>query len=180
MQVWPVVLLAVLMTGCSSKDEIATAADVDAAAQQADGASATPHSQTAADAADGAPDAPDAAAGDRARQAEAALTVQRYIGEVLNANRGDSDQYWVGGSAPPQPDDALLRSITDVRNLRVDHDAPIALDKETPPRSLQIPVRIRITTGAELFRYAGYYRVRLNVDGDAWEITSASLQPVLD
>ena len=70
--------------------------------------------------------------------------------------------------------------MTDIRTLRVDNQAAIALDQEDPPRSLEIPVRLRLGTGQGNRILLGWYRMRPRVDGTGWEITSASLQPAID
>lgn len=112
---------------------------------------------------------------------DAASTVHAYLHALLQGEQGDSDSYWTGGHAPPRPDDALLRAIlADIRGLRINNELPIPLDQEQPTQSLEIPVHLRITTDDGPRNLRGWYRVRLRVDAGSWELTSASLQPVLE
>jgi hypothetical protein len=109
----------------------------------------------------------------------AASNLHRYLQLLVQGDRSGSDAFWSGGKPPPQPD-AVLRAMTDIRTLRVDNQAAIALDQEDPPRSLEIPVRLRLGTGQGNRILLGWYRMRPRVDGTGWEITSASLQPAID
>ncbi|WP_225764396.1 hypothetical protein [Stenotrophomonas sp. Marseille-Q4652] len=110
----------------------------------------------------------------------AASNLHRYLQLLVQGDRRGSDAFWSGGKPPPQPDDAVLRAMTDIRTLRVDNQAAIALDQEDPPRSLEIPVRLRLGTSQGNRILLGWYRMRPRVDGTGWEITSASLQPAID
>ena len=67
-----------------------------------------------------------------------------------------------------------------LRSMQIQNDAPRALDRESPPRAFEIPVRLRLDTVDGPARVQGWYRLRAGIDGQGWEITSASLHPVLD
>lgn len=107
--------------------------------------------------------------------------LNRYVLDLLNRNNAGIDAAWA--IAPPdarRADDAALRLLPDVRNLRLDSDTAVPRDQQQPPRLLEVPVRIRATTGERVFRYHGWYRVQPRADGQGWQIQSAQLQPTLD
>ena len=107
--------------------------------------------------------------------------LNRYVLDLLNRNEAGIDAAWA--IAPPdarRADDAALRLLPDVRNLRLDSDPAVPRDQQQPPRLLEVPVRIRASTGEGVFRYHGWYRVQPRADGQGWQIQSAQLQPTLD
>jgi hypothetical protein len=127
----------------------------------------------------------DATAASRARASadaatRAASTLHAYLGALPGSDRSRADAYWAGGKPGTPADDVLLRSLTGLRGMRIENDPPLALDRESPPRAFEIPVRLRLDTEDGLRRAQGAYRLRARVDGQGWEITSASLQPALD
>ncbi|HEY0334377.1 MAG TPA: hypothetical protein VGC74_11805 [Stenotrophomonas sp.] len=106
--------------------------------------------------------------------------MHRYLAALPRGSQGDADTLWTGGRPSPVPDDANLRSVQNLRSLRVENDTPVALDRESPPRAIEVPVRLLVRTDEGNRRFTGWYRLRPRVDGSGWEITSASLQPALD
>jgi hypothetical protein len=108
----------------------------------------------------------------------AVSVVHTYVTTLLN-DPERAGEFWAGGRLPPRPDDAVLHTMSGIRNLRIDNDAGIALDQEDPPQALEIPVRVRISTDSGPVILRGWYRVRPRIGSSEWEITSASLQPVL-
>jgi len=107
--------------------------------------------------------------------------LNRYVMDILNRNQAGIDAAWA--VAPPdarRADDAVLRVLSDVRNLRLDSDPPLPRDPAQPPRLLEVPVRVRAVTAQGQFRYHGWYRVQPRADGQGWQIHSAQLQPTLD
>lgn len=110
-----------------------------------------------------------------------AAMLNRYMLDLLNQNKARSDAAWAYAPADPRhADDAVLRLLPDVRNLRLDSDVALPRDDGQPPRLLEVPVKIRAVTAEGTFRYHGWYRVQPSADGRAWQIQSASLQPTLD
>lgn len=110
-----------------------------------------------------------------------AAMLNRYMLDLLNQNKARSDAAWTYAPADPRhADDAVLRLLPDVRNLRLDSDVAVPRDDGQPPRLLEVPVKIRALTAEGTFRYHGWYRVQPSADGRAWQIQSASLQPTLD
>ncbi len=170
-------LLPLLLGGCSCQPESARTADVPdnrpppqdvseagvAALREAEARNqpARPPSAVAADAVD-----------------EPTL-IRNYVNVLLRPDRSLSDAFWRGGSAGPQPDDQLLRAIPNLRAMRVDTAPPIARDTVQPSRLREVPVRVRAVTTDATFYYDGWYRLEPRADGSGWEITGASLQPVL-
>lgn len=175
MKIQPALLLPLLMIGCSCQrtpDDATSAADTTPATRTPPTPQAEPSAEQLAAAAQRAAHA-------RAL-ADAASTVHAYLGALPNSDRTTSDAFWSGGRPAPRPDDANLREITGgLRSMRVENDRPHALDQEQPPRAVEVPVRLRISTEAGTQRYSGWYRLRAKVGGDGWELTSASLQPEL-
>lgn len=175
-----IVMLATAIAGCSchrSADEEtsnAAASSHVAAATQTPGA-ATTDNTPARPTSDATPE--DAVA--RANFAKASATVQRYLGALPGAARGDADALWSGGRPAPVPDDAALRGIGNIQSMRINNDAPIALDQEQPPRRIEVPVQLIVRTDTGTQRLVGAYRLQPRSGSDDWEIYSATLHPVL-
>lgn len=111
--------------------------------------------------------------------AGAVSVVQRYL-TIWPGDPQEADRLWVGGQAPPVRDDANLRALQGLVSMRVRNDEPIAMDREDPPRAMEVPVHVSVQMPDGNRRFNGWYRVRPRVDGSGWELTSASLQPELD
>jgi hypothetical protein len=110
----------------------------------------------------------------------AASTLHAYLGALPAADRSRADAFWSGGAPGTPADDALLRGIEGLRSMHIQNEAPQALDRESPPRAFEVPVRLRLDTATGPVRVQGWYRLRAKVDGRGWEITSASLDPIVD
>ncbi|WP_237642490.1 hypothetical protein [Stenotrophomonas panacihumi] len=171
-----VMLFALLwLGGCSChRDPEATAIPEpapEAAALPADNDEAAPET-----------DAAPSAAERRARNAafSAAVSVVHAYITALPARTGEADAMWTGGRPSPVPDDANLRSLEGLNSLRIESGEPTALDKNTPPQAVEVPVKLTARMSGGNRHYTGWYRLRPRVDGSGWEITSASLQPTLD
>ncbi len=111
---------------------------------------------------------------------EAAATVHRYLALLQDPDPGRSDGYWSGGKPAPHPDDANLRALQGLRSLRVRNGTPRALDQQSPTQTVEVPVQLVASSDSGTRRFTGWYRLRRRVDGSGWELTAASLQPVLD
>ncbi|WP_146033377.1 hypothetical protein [Stenotrophomonas sp. VV52] len=175
-----VYLLPLLFAGCSCQpDPVAGGAEppppdgaaIAAAAPVADATSQTPAGLSSVVAPTLSAVAPGAL--------DEGTTVRTYIYALLNRDRKAADAYWSGGRTSSRPDDAVLRDIADLRNLRIDTDSPIARDTEQPSRLREVPVRVRAITGTGTFFFQGWYRLQPRPDGSGWEIHGASLQPVV-
>lgn len=170
--------LAIALMGCSRAPADApaspatAAAEADAAAAPAANVAATPLAKHGVDPLFGA-----VAAGSEAP----AHMLNRYMLALLNGNRSGSDAAWTFAPADPRhADDALLRALPDLRSLRLDSEPPLPRDNERPSRLLEVPVRVRASTGQGTFRFHGWYRVQPRADGQGWQIQSAKLEPTLD
>ncbi|MBW8775251.1 MAG: hypothetical protein JF596_09435 [Stenotrophomonas sp.] len=107
--------------------------------------------------------------------------LNRYVAALLNRDRAASDAAWtIPAGDPRHADDAALRQLQDLRTLRLHSDTPIARDDRQPPQLLEVPVQIRAVTANGTFRFGGWYRVQPSSDGNAWQIQSAQLRPMLD
>ncbi|MBO9556676.1 hypothetical protein [Cellulomonas sp.] len=78
----------------------------------------------------------------------AASTLHAYLGALPDPDRSRADAYWSGGGPGTPADDALLRGLTGLRGMRIENDPPHALDRESPPRAFEIPVRLRSGSGS--------------------------------
>jgi hypothetical protein len=172
-----VFLLPLLFAGCSCQpDADEKAAPARPAPIDVSAASAEPTTPAGDGLAAAPPPALSAVAPDAVSET---TTVRNYVIALLGSDRASSDAYWSGGRTGSRPDDAVLRTIPQLRNLRVDTDSPIARDTAQPSRLREVPVRIRATSADGTFNYHGWYRLQPRPDGSGWEIHSASLQPTL-
>ena len=173
-----VFLLPLLFAGCSCQpDPAATQTPAGTAATDPAAASAETTPAQGEGLATIAPPVLSAVAPDAPSET---ITVRNYIYALLGSDRKSSDAFWSGGHTSARPDDAVLRSIPQLRNLRVDTDIPIARDTAQPSRLREVPVRIRAITAEGTFHYTGWYRLQPRPDGSGWEILGASLQPALE
>lgn len=173
-----VLLLPLLFAGCSCQpDADPKAAQAGPAPIDVSSAAAAPTSPAGDSLAAAAPPALSAVAPDAVSET---ATVRNYVIALLGSDRAASDAFWSGGRTGSRPDDAVLRSIPALQNLRVDTDSPIARDTAQPSRLREVPVRIRAMTADGTFNYQGWYRLQPRPDGSGWEIQSASLQPTLN
>ena len=117
---------------------------------------------------------------EKAGYAEAASTLHAYLRVIAAKQWNEADSYWSGGKAPSQPGDTSVRAAQDLRSMRIQNGSPKPLDNESPARSIEIPVTLRVRETTGITEINGWYRLRRKVGGDGWEITSASLQPALD
>lgn len=121
---------------------------------------------------------PNARARDTAMQDAVAL-VHRYLGLVGGRDFDAADALWSGGRLPATPQEADLRTLEPLHALRIRNGTPQALDAGPVPAALEVPVDLRAGVGAGAQRrYSGWYRVRKQVAGDGWEITSARVERV--
>ena len=133
-------------------------------------------STSATDAADALPllaavaaDAPDPGA-----------VVRTYAGHLLRREFDKADASWMIAPPPGRADDAALRSLSDVRDLRISTEPPQARDQQHPAHLIEVPVTVRVITSSGALRYTGWYRLVPDPQRSAWLIQAAHLQPVLD
>ena len=132
-----------------------------------------------------APPAPDAPAADAVADAppgprEAAAILHAYLSLLPGGDHAAADTFWARGDPGRAPGDAALRARSQPDAMRIDTGPPVALDREHPPRAVEVPVRLRLNDAAGAQVLEGHYRMRLRIDGHGWEITSAELHPRLD
>lgn len=111
---------------------------------------------------------------------EAAATLHAYLAVVAGKDWEKADAYWSDGKPLPREDDYAVRGIEDLRSMRINNEAPRPLDRESPSKHVEIPVSLRVSKDTGVYGINGWYRLRRKVDGEGWEIDSASLQPSLD
>ena len=167
------IVIALLLGSCSCHRQ----ADVEAASAPATQAAPT---QDPAGPEVAASKPEDASAKNSANLSQAASTLHAYLAVVAGKDWGKADAYWVGGKAPPRPDDYAVRGIEDLGSMRINNQAPEPLDEESPTRAVEIPVTLRVRGKEGIREISGWYRLRRKVSDDGWEITSASMRPSLD
>lgn len=153
------------------------------AASDAGAATATTGDEDGAASAGAAAEAEAAELRERIRRHDEALyaavaTLQRYLAALGGDDRAKADAYWDGDGPPEDTHEADLRSLEQLRGLRIENGKPKALDSQPVPAALEIPVELR--AGFEdgpMRRYRGWYRLRRSGDG-SWKITSASVDAV--
>lgn len=176
MRAVPLLIATTLLAGCSCQRS-PDAAQVAPAAPATASAAVPTESPAQTEQADSQAQSDEAAS---KRGNVAAPVIHAYL-QALFENNGQADAFWAGGRPSPQPDDAGLRAVLPtMTSLRVHNGKAIALDRESPPQALEIPVDIRLGSDAGNQRFKGWYRVRPRIGADGWEITSASLQPELN
>lgn len=173
-----VLLLPLLLGGCSCQPESARSPEAQQAPQAASAVDTEPASADETASAVVQPTAPVLSAVVEGATDEI-TTVHQYVMALLRPDRAASDAYWTGGSAGSRPDDQVLRAIPDLRSLRVKTSSPIARDSAQPSRLREVPVKVRAMTSDGILNYEGWYRLQPRADESGWEIVGASVQPVL-
>lgn len=165
--------MLMLLGACQRAADAPPAADVAVAGQPADAASAGTSEVGDADAlpllAAVAADAPDPGA-----------VVRAYAGHLLRRDFEKADASWMVAPPPGRADDAALRALRDVRDLRISTEPPQARDQQRPTHLIEVPVRVRVLTATTTLRYSGWYRLVPDPRRSGWLIQAARLQPVLD
>lgn len=174
MDIRPLMLCVLLLPGCSCQRH-ADEAERNTAGNASTADAALPPSSRHDSAEAGSP-RPPPIKGAR----EAVATVHRYIAALRDPDARALDAFWIGGKAPVVPEDAALHRVEGLRAMRIENDRPIALDTNAPVQTVEVPVRITASTHDGRRRFHGWYRLHRKADGSGWEITAASLQPVID
>lgn len=166
--------MLMLLGGCQRAPDVPPAAD--GAVAEPPAAAPTREADSTADGADALPllaavaaDAPDPGA-----------VVRTYAVHLLRREFDKADANWMIAPPPGRADDAALRGLREVRDLKINTDAPVPRDRQQPTHLIEVPVRIRVTTATTTLRYDGWYRLVPDPQRSAWLIQSANLQPVLD
>jgi len=106
--------------------------------------------------------------------------VHGYLGELGSGKQSQADQRWAYRRTPTDQEEAGIRSLPPLQSLKIRNDPPEPLDREAVPDSLRIPVTlVAKLDGGEALQFRGWYRLRRNPVETRWEITGASLSPVL-
>ncbi|QWP76446.1 hypothetical protein J5226_23145 [Lysobacter sp. K5869] len=103
---------------------------------------------------------------------EAVDTLHRYLQRIGAGDTDAAAKFWGYQRAPRGNEEADLRTLKNLRGLRIENEAPEPLDKEAVPELLRIPVELRATLeNGENRRYKGWYRLRRNQVEQRWELT---------
>ena len=170
------------LSGCADRNPsstIPTESDNAPIGSAPAGASTAP-APTAAHPAGG--DTANAAAAQRRRQAMRASidAVHGYLQAVGKGEFEQADAYWAYRRSPSTGEESGLRTLSNLRSLRIDNRPPVALDEDPVPATVEVPVRLVATlSDRQVIRLDGWYRVRRNPVEDRWELYGASLRPVL-
>lgn len=179
-----VILLPLLLAGCSCERH--PAADAPSAAATAASGTAGAEATGSTGAATVAPLAPAPLSAVAAGAEDEGIVVRHYLNALARGDHAAADAFWSGGRTASHADDAVLRQLLSqpepsrVLSLRMDTEVPIARDQAQPSRLREVPVLIRVMTADGPLRYQGGYRLQPRPDASGWEIHGASLQPVLD
>lgn len=170
-------LLPLLMAGCSCHRDPTTAeAEASASAAAREDAATKPP-------APGADGGMAASAGTEAVTPGAlppAQVVRAYVSALPAGDRQRLDRYWLHPPAGRSADDATLRALQNIVTLRVQTDRPVPRDDLRPSRLIEVPVDIRVVTADSRLRFRGWYRVVPDSQGQQWKLHAAQVQPVLD
>ena len=162
--------IALLLWRSCARDETPTASVQDPAAPASIAASDDPSASTAI--------AAQTAASRKQRAMSAAVdTVHRYLTALSSGDRAKADAFWVNDRPPAQSNEADLRTLKEVRAVRIQNRAPKPLDSNPVPEALEVPVELRASAdGISNRQYRGWYRLRsLDPVNGEWEISSASI-----
>jgi hypothetical protein len=171
MRTMMLVVMALLVGGCSCSRKPDPEPAPRATAQEQPAAAANP--------VDSAPASAEAQATEIQAHAmsEAVSTLHSYLAIVAGKDWDKANAYWSGGKPPPREDDYAMRGVEGLRSMRINNEAPKPLDDESPSESIEIPVSLRIRKDSGIYEINGWYRLQRKATDDGWEITSASLQP---
>lgn len=117
----------------------------------------------------------------RAQSISAAVDMLHgYLRELGSGEHQQAGQRWAYQRSPTVNEEAGLRSLAGLQALRIDNGTPKPLDAEAVPAYLEIPVQLRASMdGGEVLRFHGWYRLRHNPVTTKWELTAASIAPVI-
>lgn len=111
---------------------------------------------------------------------DAVDTLHGYLRELGGGQRELAEKRWAYRRSPTVNEESGLRSLTGLQSLRIDNGTPRPLDAEKVPTSLEIPVRLRASMdGGQVLRFNGWYHLRHNPVTTRWELTAASIAPVI-
>lgn len=169
-------LLALTFVGCSCQRN---ADDTDGAAADAAATAASASNAPAA------PSAAELRAQALQKQRDAAYndavdTLHRYLQRIGAGDSEAAAKFWGYQRAPRGNEESDLRTLRNLRGLRIENQAPEPLDQEPVPELLRIPVELRATLeNGENRRYKGWYRLRRNQVEQRWELTGVLVATTL-
>lgn len=177
MRILLLLLYATLLGACSCQRQPAADASVIALAERTGVTPATAIDTATADATVRA--APTDA--QRARAISDAVDILHgYLRELGNGQHDEAEKRWAYHRSPSVSEEAGLRSLANLQALRIDNGSPKLLDAEPVPAYLEIPVELRASIdGGQVLRFHGWYRLRHNPVTTRWELTAASVSPVI-
>ncbi len=174
--------LASWMSGCADRNPPPATPAVSDDALGGSGAAGAATASAPARANPADDDTADAATAQRRREAMRASidAVHGYLQAVGKGEFEQADAYWAYRRSPSPGEESGLRTLANLRSLRIDNRPPVALDDEPVPATVEVPVRLVATLpDQQVVRLDGWYRVRRNPVEDRWELYGASLRPVL-
>ena len=111
---------------------------------------------------------------------DAVDTLHGYLRELGSGRHDEAGKRWAYQRSPSVDEEAGLRSLAGLQALRIDNAAPKPLDAEPVPAYLEIPVELRASMDdGQVLRFHGWYRLRHNPVTTRWELTAASVSPVI-
>jgi len=111
---------------------------------------------------------------------DAVDTLHGYLRELGSGQLDQAEKRWAYQRSPSVNEEAGLRSLDGLTALRIDNGTPKPLDTEAVPAYLEIPVQLRASMeGGGTLRFHGWYRLRNDPVTTRWELTAASVSPVI-
>ncbi|MFK3650690.1 hypothetical protein ACI2IY_19955 [Lysobacter enzymogenes] len=168
-------LLALTFVGCSCQRN---AGEADSAATPAP--SATPAPQAASGPSEAELRARAVEKQRNQAMSDAVDTLHRYLQHIGAGEAEEAGKFWGYQRAPRGNEESDLRSLKNLRALKIENLPPEPLDKEPVPELVRIPVELRASLeDGEIRRYKGWYRLRRNQVEQRWELTGVLVATTL-
>ena len=107
---------------------------------------------------------------------EAVNALHSYLQKLGSGKLEEAGQHWAYQRQPRGNEESDLRTLKNLRGVRIENQSPKAMDQEPVPESLEIPVELRVTLeNGEGRRYKGWYRMRRNSVDRHWELIATSM-----
>lgn len=111
---------------------------------------------------------------------EAVDELHQYLQQLGSGQREQADQHWAYQRLPRGNEEADLRTLDNLRAIRIENDTPRQIDQETLPEMLEIPVDLRVSLhDGETRRYKGWYRMKRNPVDRRWQLIGVSIAVTL-
>lgn len=111
---------------------------------------------------------------------EAVDELHQYLQQLGSGKREQANEHWAYQRLPRGNEEADLRTLDNLRAIRIENDTPKQIDQEALPELLEIPVDLRVSLhDGENRRYKGWYRMKRNPVDRRWQLIAVSIAVVL-